>query len=303
MSEGSIGSVGDAVNALNNANSQPSTAESTPAPTQQPSTTPQPTQQPGNVHPAWQPVLDKIPAGFHDVLRPHLQEWDRNVQQGYERIQSQYAPYKQFLDAKVDPGQIQQALQLVNLLNSDPESVYRSMGEHFGFAQGEQGPPNNADEFDLGEQNEQQFDLEKDPRFQQLQQQQAQINQALMQAQQAQVEKQADADVERWHAAGEKTLSDAGITPSREAWNMIYGAAFALGQATGDAAKAFESAVADYVNHYKTIRAMPLAGSSAPNVLPASGGLPSANANRPKLGSKDLRNIGVEMLNAVNRQS
>lgn len=84
-------------------------------------------------NPAWSPLLEKIPTPFHEEIRPFLSDWDKN----FNKVQSQYAPYKTFVDNQVAPESIENSLKLAQLINANPRLVYEQLGERFGFASGQ----------------------------------------------------------------------------------------------------------------------------------------------------------------------
>lgn len=89
-------------------------------------------------NPAWQPFLDALPTSLHSQVTPLLQEWDKGVQQRFEAIHEEYAPYKQYKEQGTDPETIGYALNLVNALNENPEQVWKSMGEYYNLTPAEQ---------------------------------------------------------------------------------------------------------------------------------------------------------------------
>ena len=121
-------------------------------------------------NPAWQPFLDILPDSLHETVRPVLSDWDRNVQQRYETIQQQYAPYEQFREQQIDPGELAYSYQVVQALNENPAEVIRTMAEFFGI---ELTPQQQAQAAAVAAQPITPGDtetLEVDPRIQQLEQ-------------------------------------------------------------------------------------------------------------------------------------
>lgn len=91
------------------------------------------TTQENSGHPAWQPILDALPDdALRNMVLPKLQEWDQGVQQRFQSLHSQYEPWKPVLDSAT-PEVVQQALNLLQRLEDDPEFVYKSLGEAYGF--------------------------------------------------------------------------------------------------------------------------------------------------------------------------
>src|SRR4249920_3440490 len=59
-------------------------------------------------HPAWQEILNKVPAELHGQIIPTLQKWDTGVSRQFQKIHDSYAPLRQFEDT--DPSDIREAL-------------------------------------------------------------------------------------------------------------------------------------------------------------------------------------------------
>lgn len=129
-------------------------------------------QAPDSGHPAWQDILDAIPESLHPLVTPKLQEWDRGVNDKLSQVRSQYDPYKTFVDNKIDPTLLQQAIGLVNAIENDPASVAKDLIDEFGLdyvekavaSQQQQPDQSDPDDF-FGE-----VDITKHPAFVQVQQ-------------------------------------------------------------------------------------------------------------------------------------
>lgn len=251
-------------------------------------------------NPAWQPLLQQLPEAFHETVRPVLQEWDRGVQERFQQVQSQYAPYKSLIDNRVDPSMLTPALELYNLMQQDPRRVYESMAEHFKFSdQGQNGS--------VGEQEDDEFDLGggptqiNDPRIQQLQQQQEQILQTMQAAQEHAQAREAEEWLDGKVKSTTEALSQQGITPDESAWKFIMSTAAAnLQNSGGNYDAAFDSAVQAYTGLVSNIRQQPRAGDNAPKVLPTNGGTPSNRLNIADLGDSERRQLGVDWLKRSN---
>lgn len=87
------------------------------------------------INPKWAPLLEALPEDLHGIVTPHLKEWDAGVTQQFQSIREEYNPYKEFIEHKVDPNQINQALQLAQAIQEDPASVVERMVEHFKLEQ------------------------------------------------------------------------------------------------------------------------------------------------------------------------
>lgn len=235
-------------------------------------------------NPAWNPVFEKLPTEFHGMIAPTFKEWDSN----FQKVQTEYAPYKQFAEQGVNPDQIQIALQVADLLQTNPRFVYDKMMEQYGDEWGVNSVQ-GAEEEEFEEEGEQgNFALERDPAFQQTQ---AQI-QAVAQFQQQQIEQQArqqiNAEIDRDFAKASEKYGEL----SQNDIEMIVSVATSQGLSVTQAAdKVFSFAP----------RQQQAAPSNLPNVVPPGGGMPATVVNPANLNGSDTRNTVAQILrNAAN---
>lgn len=88
--------------------------------------------QPNSDNPAWASILNVIPAEFHHLVKPHLQEWDKNVNQKFTEIHAQYEPYKGFqrlVENGIEPSYAENAVKLADQLQRDPKSVVQQVND------------------------------------------------------------------------------------------------------------------------------------------------------------------------------
>lgn len=91
---------------------------------------------PSGGHPAWKEILSVLPEEYQQAITPKLKEWDAGVTKRFQEIHSQYEPLKDFeplLTQGLDADTFSQAVGLYQALNSDPEAVYKALGEAYGF--------------------------------------------------------------------------------------------------------------------------------------------------------------------------
>ena len=117
---------------------------------------------------AWAPMLNQLPDAYHNVVAPHLKEWDRGVQQRFDSLNQRYSPYQKFVDQKVDPQLVEVGLSLVEQLRNDPNSFYQELGDRLGIT------AQQAQELVEEEAGSEEYE---DPRIAQMQQQQEQFQQ------------------------------------------------------------------------------------------------------------------------------
>lgn len=255
----------------------------------------------GGVNPAWNPVLESIPAEFHNVLTPHFKEWDSNYQKGLEKarseVQAQYDPYKPFIENQVDPQQIQQSLELFQILENDPQRVYEALHEQFGTEDFAQGQDDDDFSYDPGA-------VENSPQFQQLQ---ANFNALAEQIQSQQEQQQEQQIYEEELNNIQSTVEDLapkfqqqyGFEMDREQVLRIAIQNMEMTNSDLDipgAAKEF----ADMVSRYRTPAPPP--GQQTPNVLPTNGGIPQANFDVTKLDEDQRQELVAEMLRKAHEQ-
>jgi hypothetical protein len=232
-------------------------------------------------NPAWNPLLEKLPTEFHNIIAPTLREWDSGVQKRFQDVQSQYAPYKNYVEQKVDPDQINTALQVAQLLRDNPRFVYDKMVEQYGEEWGvyDQGDEDDgADGFDAD-----MPDIGAHPAIQQIQAQQ----QAIAEFQQAQIEQQEktkiDAEIERDFAAVSEKYGEL----SQQDVEMVVSLALSKNVPVTQAA--------DQVFTYAP-RQQTAPGHNLPNIVPPGGGVPSQAINPATLDDKATRSLVQSML-------
>lgn len=218
----------------------------------------------GGGNPAWDEILKTLPDGLHPVVRPALEKWDRNYQQGIQKVHSQYEPYKPFIEAGYDPQSIQYALTVLDKLENDPRSIYDSLGQYHGWANGEQGQPES--ELGEGEEGEEGYTPSDDPRLLRAEQLSEAVAQYVMeqheQQQQAAEDEALDAEISQLkekHGIGED---------DEVAERFVMGLMLAGASA--------EEAFTEYTKMQSTVATRPRANSTAPAVLGSGGSVPSA---------------------------
>lgn len=146
-------------------------------------------------NPAWNELLDTVPEEFHKHMLPHLQQWDKGVQERFQTVQQQYTPFKEFVDRKVPTEDLMAGLNALSALRNDPRGFYDAIGQQFKFVQNSQGPQDDSgdddEEFDVT------GDITKNPQFKAMQEKIAQQEQFINSWQTSEAQKQADATVKQ----------------------------------------------------------------------------------------------------------
>jgi len=78
--------------------------------------------------------LKNVPDTDRAVVEKYIKDWDAGVTKKFQSIHEQYSPYKELGEVT----DIQQAIQLQELLESEPEYVYNMLAQEFGGDQQQQ---------------------------------------------------------------------------------------------------------------------------------------------------------------------
>lgn len=248
----------------------------------------------GGINPAWNDVLQRVPSVYHGHLVEQFKKWDADANGRITSVQSRFKPYEEFVANQVDPEMLKQSINLLNVFQNDPQSIYKFLHEQYGQDPGQGQNVNDGNEFDLGVPEENPLA----PRLSQLEQQQQALIQRMEAAQQADLSRQADI----WLADQQTRITQkhAGVDLD---WDYILTrTALKNQQGATDNEKALAEAAQEYVNLVNNIRSKPSAGSGAPRVMPATGGVPSNPINVRTLDEQGRKNLAMEMLMALDNE-
>lgn len=78
-------------------------------------------------NPKWAPFLEAIPTPFHEPVKRHLKEWDQGINQRFQELNQQWAPFKRFREENIDPERLQRSYELANRLATDPTGFYNDL--------------------------------------------------------------------------------------------------------------------------------------------------------------------------------
>lgn len=221
------------------------------------------TEQTSKGNPAWEEALSAIPPEFHPHLKEHFGKWDGGVQQRFQKVQQQYAPYKEYADLNVDPTEINEAMQFRHLLQTQPEEVFKWMQEQYKFGAPVSQGQEEEESLELDE-NESFF---KDPRYQEVANKAAFAEQAVRQFNQQSAENAAN------EAVKAETTQVQDQFPGLDIKDV---ATYALGisQQTGKVPNLIQAAEA--MSKYIPEAPVERVSDSAPPVIGGNKGLPSA---------------------------
>lgn len=223
-----------------------------------------------SVNPAWQPILEQLPAEFHKIVTPHLKELDdsrRDLDAKYNALK----PYEELAANNVPVDYIRQTLSFYNAVDADPKGFYEYLGNQLGIT------PQQAAQVvkDAAETEANPAELdENDPVAKQLLETQRQL--AELQSRQGGMESVVQQEAERIR----NERADAELSKQISALQEKHGASFNTPmvlhftqmrmQATGKVD--LNAGYQDYLNFAEQIRNQATPNDTAPTILPGAGG-------------------------------
>lgn len=243
-------------------------------------------------NPAWQELYDVMPSNLHPQIKPVLEKWEQGTQQKFQEYSERdkrYEPYKDFIENDIPADRIAEALQLAQLIDTDPRGLLEQMQAFFGEdnSQQQQQQPQGQDDPNFEPSFEDQpFDLESDPRFQQLAQQQDIIANFLAQQTQAELAQEADSALE---AELNSLKESAGEFDERYVLTLA-----ASGMELADAVKQYQELV-------EGIRSRPAPDANMPTVI-GGGGVPAETPDMGNLTANDRKSLVMNILKQASEQ-
>lgn len=238
---------------------------------------------------AWNPLLSQLPQSLHTIVTPHLKQWDRNYNDGIQKVHSQYAGYKPFLDAQVAPEDINNAMLVYNALNENPQDLIGQLIDYYKYElqpQGEQGQGQQQ----IADEDEIPYDVTQHPEFQRMAQMVELLGQNTLQQNEQMLSAQAEADLDaEFDAAHEKygNFDDVWVA------QMMYAQGVDM-----------DTAVQTYQEHIQqAIQSHRSPGMSAPVLMGGGGGLPSQQVNVGNLTDKQRKQLVADTLARAAQQS
>lgn len=252
---------------------------------------PQGQQEEPKINPAWNNLLSRVPQGLHGQILPELQQWEKNYTQGMQKVHSQYAGYKPFLDQQIAPEQLNEAYMIRQALEQDPLKFVQALIEHYGLQlPTEQGQPNENPE------EENPFDLSQNPEWQNQQQIVNTMAQALLlQNQQAQ-EAQEDAELDAQFESAKQRHGE--FDEDYVMKHLYFSGADNVDEAMMDeAVEAWKEHVQGVVQNYRS------PSQNAPVIMGGGGGLPSQQTPVGSMSGNQRRALVAQTLANLHAQS
>lgn len=228
-------------------------------------------------NPAWKPFFEAIPQEYHEKVTPLLREWDKGVNDRFQKVHSEYEPYKPFI-GQYKPEDINWGLQLAQVVQSDPRKLWDTLGEHYGYfkeisGQGQQEPDQQQPEPNPYEQE-----------IAHLRQQQEIIARAVLAREQKEQAARAEVELDREFSDLKKKYGE---------FDDQYVSALMLNGLSG------EQAVQQY---QAKMQAFAKQFEPRFTFLGSGGGVPTSDVDVTKMSAQDRRKLAVQMLEAAKRQ-
>ncbi len=147
------------------------------------------------INPAWNDLLEALPSQLQPLVTPHLQQWDKNYQEGVQKVHSEYEAYKTFKDQEIPTEQLMYGLQLLDAMENRPQEIFKAMQEFFKDQEGA-APVAEVKPGEQGQEVTPEIDIKSHPEFQQLTQIVNALAEQTVQQQKAEQDAQADAELE-----------------------------------------------------------------------------------------------------------
>lgn len=233
-------------------------------------------------NPAWSELLSVVPEMLHSQVKPHLEKWDKNYQEGINKVHSQYQAYKPYLEGNVGPDQINYALQLVSAIDERPADVIAALQEYAGI-QPQQQTPDSTREQGLVEETEIP-EFTNHPEWQKISKMVETMAQLLVQQNYSQQESQEDEILSQ-------ELDDL------HEQHGDFDEEWVLTRAANNPNIPLET----HVQAFKEFESKLIANSRrpSPKVMGAGGIAPDSQVDTKKLDSKGRRDLVAQMLSSV----
>lgn len=237
------------------------------------------------INPAWNPLLEKLPASLHGMVTPELLSWDKNVQQLVQKVHSEYEPWKPFKENNLNPQEMYQSWQAIQNLEANPQEFVNAVIQHYGLQQmlaAEQGQQPEVNDGDDGELSP--YDISSDPEFQRVTGLTEQMANLLLAQHQQQEDAQWDATV------------DADLNKAKQQLGNMYDEQYLLQYmaSTDGTIDQAMTAYQEHVNNIITQQRNPSAG--APIIMGSGGGTPATAIPVGNMSDKDRRAYVAQVL-------
>ena len=230
-------------------------------------------------NPAWESLRTKLDPISFKSIEEDLKGWDKSAETRISTLNSQLKPYKDLGEVE----QLQSYAALAQQIDAQPEVIYEALGN---FLRENGRMPETQEELQDAVDDTEDGQEYRDPRFDELQQQQEQMRQFLEQQENSRMEQEADKALEQEIGQLQQSFPDFTQDDIQE---VLMRAAFEL---TNGSERKLEEVAKEYIEKtVNRIRAVPRPGDSAPRLLPTSGGVPTSNGQGTPLGKMSRSDV------------
>lgn len=237
---------------------------------------------------AWNPLLEKLPSGLHNLVTPHLKEWDRNYNESIQKVHSQYAGYKPFLEQQIDPDSINNALLISNALDNNPQALIAQLIDFYKYEMPqqavEQGQGNQPQDESIDEGIP--YDVTQHPEFQRMKQLVELMGQNTLQQNEAALAAQTEAQLDQEFAEAKTRLGD---FDDQQVAQIMYLQEVDLDTAVG----MYNNMVQNIIQQHQSSKPV------APILMGGGGGLPSQQTNVGRMTEAQRKALIVQTLAAA----
>ena len=230
-------------------------------------------------NPAWESLRTKLDPISFKSIEEDLKGWDKSAETRISTLNSQLKPYKDLGEVE----QLQSYAALAQQIDAQPEVIYEALGN---FLRENGRMPETQEELQDAVDDTEDGQEYRDPRFDELQQQQEQMRQFLEQQENVRIEQEADNALEQEIGQLQQSFPDFTQDDIQE---VLMRAAFEL---SNGSERKLEEVAKEYIEKtVNRIRAVPRPGDSAPRLLPTSGGVPTSNGQGTPLGKMSRSDV------------
>lgn len=236
-----------------------------------------------SINPAWNDLLSKVPSQLHSQVTPYLSQWDKNYQEGLQKVHSEYEPYKKFTEHQ--PEELDYALSIMKAIEENPQEVAKALAEYSGLSLAEaKEVVKEQGQFDETEENE----LLNHPQFVEMKSMVEAMAQLLVQQNQAKLDAEMDAQLET-------ELKE--LSKEHGEFDVDWVLTKALAKPEVDLAEHVKA----YREHEKSV--LEKARKPGPKVLKGGGSAPDNQTDITKLDDKGRRELIAKTLQQAAQQS
>jgi hypothetical protein len=245
-------------------------------------------------NPFWGEVEKQVGPNVYKLIQPHLAKADTAARQRVEAVNQSYAPWKAFADQGIEPAHVQQALGVVQQLNTSPEQVFESLRS---FLEREGRLPSTTELKQEVIEDEQGDPDPHDAQLKALQEQQQAIMQFFQNQQIASQNQAAAREADTWLETEVGKLQDPKLGYDQADIKEIVRIAAFQAQSTGREPKDLSAAAAQFNAMRDRIRTAPRPGQLAPR-LPSGpgGGTPQQTVNQASMTREQRIELATQVM-------